>query len=1232
MPLIKFQHAVLTVLFACLAFSAFAMDVYTPVRVDGGVTRFGDPKAWTVTSKNLTNAPATRIPGPEDQLTDRGKLWFDLGGKTYTVGRWTHGASWWQSIVVSNGTLVVQQSGIIHGGFVEIAPGATFRIAPGAWFKPGFQGGSPFEVRVRRGATFDLTDVNVQTFGLAVDVDEGGTFLGPATLAFGEAQQGHRLVVAGKAMLPTGFDVRESQWSPAMTIVLEPTGVLVLGGPVAKNGHKMKLSVELKGGRIDAVKSTTFDVDKAVITAGAKLHVDVAQDAMADLTAFTSDDGVAVVKTGKGTLRFGKAPTGGLAILEGGFVPLCENGQPIFTGVTMAKGTRIVLGAEPMRIDHPPAWMKKVSFALDTCRLTKNRPFFFSSDAALLQRTSREILAELPDTLAVELRGDALVAVLRDPATLPGKPRPFFAVYDDVVPDKGAIELPLPSWTFAGHDLDAGEASLQFVFPKNIRWRFADGTNACYLTDGTARFPVRTRTERDGAWRWTDDGKAAVLKFEVPADAPQRALRFVAANGIEGLRRPETLVVGRGVHDATVTTFVDPMNRCYYLDADGFAPELKRFTAVVPHPDSTAEAKYIVVEATDTRLRRRFPDQGPDSFVVKATLETWRNGTFETNLVITKHDTIHPLPAPNEVVIVGQCGYGPSTNLCRDIFEQDLCNLFVGWNSASKTHPDTFPADKRAAWEKIIRERPMYAMSIYSGDDQDLQRKLTEAYHGRYLGNNIGEYAAFLYQSRNECAIPMNLNLLQARNHFVDRYCNNVPRSWAGNFPIVTSTCGTALSCYELAGGIDYICNELWAIGAQNLAHTTAEARGAARRWKPDYWCGWNAHEWQTCAIPYHTEQKFDSCYVGFLQEYIFGTSLIVLESGAQGTQAWKYTDRYPDKKGERASEGYDGHVARSYRDVVKKFYDWVKANPRDKGTPETKIAIALGNLDAYLGLNGGFNVWSQHDNAATNALWKYGPPEGTQALLQDLFFPRSSKVIEPYGNAWLAGTPFGQVDVMNVDDESTLADLKRYDLLVFGGWNTMMPLQKDVLRRYVENGGVLLMSVPQWTTRLDRDSMNYTAADLIQPFGQIAVSAPVAAAGRIGDQDVTLKLATVTPGPDSEVVETLDGKPLLVKTRVGKGAFYLFTPWHFAGYKGAYAELYRAWVSRLAREVRQTATIETADDDPETLTCITYGVYPNTIYILNMDTRHARRVNLIVAGTKRLIELAPCEIKVIKR
>ena len=88
-----------------------------------------------------------------------------------------------------------------------------------------------------------------------------------------------------------------------------------------------------------------------------------------------------------------------------------------------------------------------------------------------------------------------------------------------------------------------------------------------------------------------------------------------------------------------------------------------------------------------------------------------------------------------------------------------------------------------------------------------------------------------------------------------------------------------------------------------------------------------------------------------------------------------------------------------------------------------------------------------------------------------------------------------------------------------------MMPLQKDVLQRYVENGGVLVMSAPQWTTRLDRDSVNYTAADLIQPFGRITIGNPTAVAGKLGGKDVTLDLATVALGPASEVVETLGGK-----------------------------------------------------------------------------------------------------------
>ena len=177
------------------------------------------------------------------------------------------------------------------------------------------------------------------------------------------------------------------------------------------------------------------------------------------------------------------------------------------------------------------------------------------------------------------------------------------------------------------------------------------------------------------------------------------------------------------------------------------------------------------------------------------------------------------------------------------------------------------PEDMRETWTKAIRDRKMWSMSIYAPPDEKLQRKLADAYEGRYLGNNCGEYASFMYQGRAACQIPMDTDLRRAKDNFVNRFCGKGAVGWISRFPWVFSTCGAALSCYELAGGLDFICNEQWAIGAMNVAHTSAEARGAARKWGPEYWCAWNAHEWQTCGIPYRTNQKYDSCLVGFLQE-----------------------------------------------------------------------------------------------------------------------------------------------------------------------------------------------------------------------------------------------------------------------------------------------------------------------------------------------------------------------------
>lgn len=648
----------------------------------------------------------------------------------------------------------------------------------------------------------------------------------------------------------------------------------------------------------------------------------------------------------------------------------------------------------------------------------------------------------------------------------------------------------------------------------------------------------------------------------------------------------------------TFAVSYDRAGRSYWISADAFRDALTSLTFRYPHPDVDAAAPYLEEKALDTLFRKRFP-AGKGPWTVTARLVNRQGETHEVAIPVARPaKTIRP-PAPNEQVLVGHCGYGAALDLTQGIVAEDLCNLYVGWHTAAKTHPDAWTnvsETVRAQWAQTFRDRRMWSMSIYGADGPAVQARLSDAYEGRYLGNNIGEYASFMYQARENCGIPMDLDLDAAKVQFVNRYCGKAGFGWMADVPGLYSTCGAALSCYELAGGIDFICNEQWAIGAQNLAHTSAEARGAARKWGPEYWCAWNAHEWQTCSVPYRTDQKYASCLVGYFEEYIAGTSLIVLESGAQGKQAWQYTaDEAGQPKEARAKEGYDGEVARRYRAVTKQFYDWVKDHPRAPGTPESKIALALGNLDAYLGQDGAFTVWSQHDRAAKDPVhWRYGAAERTQALAEDIFFPRPADALAPYPNNWVGGTPYGQVDVMQIDDESTLADLARYALVVFGGWNTMTEPVKDLLERYVRAGGTLVLARPHLTTRVDRRTTNEAPADVRPLFGLLP---PI--------------------GPSGAYVEH----------PIGKGRYFLFTAPEFPAATAAGRSAYRALVTRLAGAVEQTVRLVSDNDDVQR---ICYGVYGTTAYFLNTDTVHSRTFTYTRGPHRQNLTLAPCEIKIV--
>jgi hypothetical protein len=167
----------------------------------------------------------------------------------------------------------------------------------------------------------------------------------------------------------------------------------------------------------------------------------------------------------------------------------------------------------------------------------------------------------------------------------------------------------------------------------------------------------------------------------------------------------------------------------------------------------------------------------------------------------------------------------------------------------------------------------------------------------------------------------------------------------------------------------------------------------------------------------------------------------------------------------------------------------------------------------------------------------------------------------------------------------------------VFGGWNTMMRLEKDVLERYVREGGTLVMSRQQMTTRIDRDYKNYIDKDLMPLFDFLP---PV---GKPGDY---------------------------VEKKFGKGRYILFTGKEFPAASKEGKAAFLKLVSSLAAEVNQTVRISSADG--EDVKYIAYGVYQKKIYFLNTDTIKERTFTYEIGGKKTELTLKPCEIKVVKR
>jgi len=561
-----------------------------------------------------------------------------------------------------------------------------------------------------------------------------------------------------------------------------------------------------------------------------------------------------------------------------------------------------------------------------------------------------------------------------------------------------------------------------------------------------------------------------------------------------------------------------------------------------------------------------------------------------------------PAPAPAKDIIFGYCVYeedGEPIRFVGDIITNDMGNLVCGWTSCKFFNPANWPEANREAWRKKAHDDGTYFMTIYARDWEDIAPYKAE-WGSHYLGNNIGEYASYLYQAKTSYpkGEPCDENLLQARDRFVGRHIAKAAKLWNDKgCPYVFSTCGSALACHEQDGGLDFVCNEIFAVGAGNLAYATAECRGSARKYGPEWWSSWYAHDWYTKETPFDTKQKFDLLTVSLRQSYLMGTSLMVLESGTQANQAWKYTAQSETvREPATAIQRYDDPIPTRYRRTMKAFWDWLKAHPRAEGSPETDIALVMGNLDAYVGCYyPDWPAWSQYDTMEKQPLYKYGDPEKTWTIAQEVFFPKPKDAVKPFPNDHLAASPYGQVDVMQIDDKSTAKELARYKLLVYAGWNTMTPKVRAVLVAWVKKGGTLVLCRPHLSTRIDRDYANYAESDLLD-----------------------VGFAPPAPGKDDEMVEK----------RLGRGKVCLFTSRKFPAASPELAAAYERTLRKEASALKRTHFLKPAAGAEGDFGYFAYAVYGPCVYILNLDLVAPRKVTYVTPKGARTLTFAPCEIK----
>ncbi len=568
-------------------------------------------------------------------------------------------------------------------------------------------------------------------------------------------------------------------------------------------------------------------------------------------------------------------------------------------------------------------------------------------------------------------------------------------------------------------------------------------------------------------------------------------------------------------------------------------------------------------------------------------------------------------------------------------------------------------------WARWCRDNKVYFMYLYTiqhapeGKESqftpEVVAKIKEIAGEYFMGDQIGEVGT----RYGACPpgygglMPSLDDMQECKDYFLNEFKKIIDIDTKLGMPNIVPLEATAMIKYTYEAGGTLVLLEMLPGDPEFLVSLT---RGCAHAYGHDLWGTYIAHEWYG-GIRNDDYLKRQRLKAAYNYTYLTGSHIICLESGDE--KVTSYGSRY--KQGDI--------ICDEYMETALSYEKFIHENKRIAPEPERKVAFVYGNLDAYTGFMGQY-IWEQYDKKE----WCMGEAEHSWNITKDLHHARSWQDVENYGDEDLSFAPaYGLYDVIPAD--SPVEKMKKYDTLIFAGWNTMTDEILNKLKEFVRGGGYLFMTGAHLNTNTKRDGkfipindgkltdflgfdlgdtsdlnlgIKFCADSLKDgvkfPVAHGGYADPILAGGSFRMIEVKQTTAQETAYWHDSILDrnakpsplathgrawTNEHHPALLENKYGEGVVAVLATADYPGAGGVYPT-YRAIVRELFTASHRSCDVKVISTDK-----LRFSVYrgesEDMICLLNTDFTNSTSLTIKAHGKEITKTLKPCELSIEK-